>query len=111
MLRFIVTNVQGTKGIIQPAMNVDEARKLATDNYYSPFARKNDLNVIQVYEPNKHLFVSVNGNKTFKKVQYHTMGGVATNYDCPIDTHPTEDQIAFLGKPIEYVLFTNTEYK
>ena len=107
MNQYIVTNAKGTKGIIQPAKDVDEARKLATENYYSPFPRKNDLNVIQRYEPNKHLFVSFSGNKHFKKVQYHTMGGVATNYNCPIDMPPTSEQLAFLRQEIQYILFTD----
>lgn len=109
MKRYIVTNAQGTKGIIQPANNMDEARQLATDNFYSPFPRKNDLTVTQMYEPNKHMFVKADGNKSFKKVQYHTLGGVATSYKCSIDTLPTQQQIDFLRNNIEYILFSDEE--
>jgi hypothetical protein len=36
-------------------------------------------------------------------------GGVATTYDSTIDTEPTQAQIFFLNKPIEYIKFFYTE--
>lgn len=105
-MKYLVTN--GTsKGIIIEAIDADQARKKAKFEFYSPWPPKNDLNQVQAYDPGKHTFVSVNGNKFFKYVQYHTLGGVVTNYDCTIDTPPSQDQIKFLDRPIEYIKFFN----
>jgi hypothetical protein len=92
------------KAILINAIDSDEARKLANYNYYNPFRNEKDLNCTQVYSENNinHL-----ENKIFKKVQFHSMGGVTTTYEGTIKTKPTERQIEFLGKPIEYVKFTD----
>jgi len=107
--KWLVSNCEGTKGIIIKAKDADEARKRATNAFYSPFPRKNDLNSVQRYEPGKHLFIRHNGNKKFGFVQFHTMGGVATNYDANLDTEPTQRQKDFLNNPIEYIKFFETE--
>lgn len=108
MKKFIITN--GIKGIILDAENADQARKIGNSTFYSPFENKKDLNIIQVYEEGKHLFVSVAGNKVFDMVQFHSMGGVTTTYNTNIDTKPTERQIKFLNRPIVYIKFFNGNY-
>lgn len=108
MKKWLVTNVVGTKGVIIEANDSHEAIVLAKEAYYSPFERKNDLCMTQVYEPNKHHLVRATGNTLFSHVQYNTMGGVATSYDCTIDTLPTPEQLAFLRKPIVYIKFFKT---
>lgn len=74
--------------------------------YYDPYLPKNDLNQVQPYEVGKHCL----NNRIFKKVQFHTMGGVCTQYDCNIDTLPTDQQIKFLNRPIMYIKFYNKQY-
>lgn len=107
MKTYIVTNTQKTKGILVKAQDCDQARRKAK-NYYSPFPT-NDLNTLQVYEKGKHLFVSTNGNKKFAFLQFYSLGGVTTTYNADIDTEPTERQLNFLGKPIEYIKFFSEE--
>lgn len=105
MLTWLVTSISGDKGILLKAEDSDKALKLAMEYYYSPFEWKKDLNVTQVYEPNKHRLVSASGNRIFSHVQFNTMGGVATSYNCTIDIQPTQQQLDFLGKEIQYVKF------
>lgn len=107
MTTYIVTNAQQTKGILVQAQDCDQARKKAR-NYYSAFPT-NDLTTVQAYEKEKHLFTSVNGNKKFPYLQFHSLGGVTTTYNATIDTEPTESQLNFLGKPIEYIKFFSEE--
>lgn len=100
---WIVSNGKD-KAILVNAIDSDEARKLGNNYYYSPFRNEKDLNFTQVYSDN-----SINHleNKIFKKVQFNSLGGVTTTYNGTIKTQPTERQIEFLGKPIEYVKFTD----
>lgn len=106
MEKYIVSNSKGTKGILVSAEDSDKARAKALDFFYSPYPRNRaELCVVQVYEKEKHLFVSVKGNKIFDKVQFHSMGGVTTTYNATIDTEPTQDQLNFLGKEIVYIKF------
>ena len=98
---WIVSNGKD-KAILVNAIDSDEARKLGNNYYYSPYLNRKDLNCTQVYCENNHL-----ENKIFKKVQFNSLGGVTTTYNGTIKTQPTERQIEFLGKPIEYVKFTD----
>lgn len=108
-MKWIVCNSDLTKGIVIEAKDCDTARHLATENYYSPFDRKKDLTIAQVYEPERHLFVSATGNKKFGFVQFHIMGGVTTSYDTTIDTPISASQHEFLrNEPIEYIKFYMT---
>lgn len=103
-LLWIVSNGKD-KAILIEATDSDTAKKLANYHYYSPYPSKKDLNVTQVYCECNHL-----RNKIFKKVQFHSMGGVTTTYDSTIDTQPTKRQIDFLGRPIAYVKLTDEIY-
>lgn len=104
-INWIVTN--GNKGIIISAQNADEARAKGNAEFYGLYTNKKDLNTVQVYEKEKHLFVHAKGNKIFAFIQYHVMGGVVTNYDNTIDTPPTTKQLEFLGREIIYTKFYN----
>jgi len=103
---WIVSNGKN-KAILLNAEDSDKARKLANEFYYSPFRNEKDLNTTQVYQEN-----SINHleNKVFKKVQFNSLGGVTTTYEGTIRTKPTQRQKDFLGKPIEYVKFTDEKY-
>jgi len=46
-------------------------------------------------------------NRLFKKVQFHTLGGLVTQYDKTIDAEPTQNEIIFLDRPINYIKFFN----
>ena len=93
-----------SKGILLMAENCDIARKKANLEFYNPYLpKKYDLTHCQVYEENNHHLK----NRLFKKVQYHTMGGVVTQYDCTIDTKPTQDQLNFLEREITHIKFYN----
>jgi hypothetical protein len=103
-LLWIVSNGKD-KAILIKATDSDNARKLANYHYYSPFPSKKDLNTTQVYCENNHM-----EHKVFKKVQFHSCGGVTTTYDSTIKTKPTQRQIEFLGREIEYVKLTDEKY-
>jgi len=92
------------KAILVNATDSDNARKLANDYYYSPWKNKKDLNTTQRYSEDNinHL-----ENKVFKKVQFNSFGGVTTTYNGTIKTKPTQRQINFLDRPIEYIKFTD----
>jgi hypothetical protein len=101
--KWIVSNGKN-KAILVNATDSDNARKLANDFYYSPFRNEKDLNTTEVYCENNinHL-----ENKVFKKVQFNSRGGVQTTYNGTIKTKPTQKQIDFLDRPIQYVKFTD----
>jgi hypothetical protein len=101
MKQYIVSDGKN-KGIIVKAENVSEARETATRLFYSPYMPLNDLCVIQPFKEN-NMF----SNDTFKELQFHTFGGVTTKYNVSINEQPSEQQLNFLGKPIEYIIFTN----
>lgn len=92
------------KAILVNATDSDNARKLANDYYYSPFKNEKDLNITQRYSEDN---VNHLENKVFKKVQFNSLGGVTTTYNGTIKTKPTQKQIDFLDRPIEYVKFTD----
>jgi hypothetical protein len=101
---WIVSNGKD-KAILINATDSDNARKLANYHYYSPFPSKKDLNITQGYCEHNHM-----KHKVFRKVQFHSMGGVTTTYDATINTKPTQQQIDFLGREIEYVKLTDDKY-
>ena len=102
-LTWIVSNGKN-KAILLPANSSDEARKKANENFYSPWRNEKDLNITQVFDENKHCHLE---NIIFKYVQFHSCGGVITSYDNTIKTKPTEEQIKFLNRPIQYVKLCN----
>jgi len=106
-LTWIVSNSKQDKAILLTAKDSDEARKKANYLFYSPFENKKDLNTTQVYDENQHTHLE---NIIFKYVQFHSCGGITTSYDSTIKTKPTERQIKFLGRPIEYVKLCNERY-
>lgn len=92
------------KAILVNATDSDNARKLANYYFYSPWENKKDLNTTQRYCKNSFMHLE---NKIFKKVQFNSLGGVTTTYNGTIKTEPTQRQIDFLNRPIEYVKFTD----
>jgi hypothetical protein len=101
---YLVTN--GQKGILIQANSAYEAMKKGNIEYYDPYLPKNDMHQVQPYDIGKHCLA----NRLFKKVQFHTVGGVVTQYDKTIDAEPTKNQIDFLDRPIAYIKFFNQEY-
>lgn len=111
--KYIVSNGKD-KGIIVFAENGDEALKKGNRQFYGAYPIKEKLTNVQVYEPNKHQFVSSLGNKKFKYVVHHFIGdGVAgrqTIYDTNIDTKLNERQLEFIGDAkVDYIKFTDSE--
>ena len=111
--RYIVSNGKD-KGIIVFAENGDEALRKGNRSFYGAYPIKEKLTNVQLYQPNKHQFVSSLGNKKFKYVQHHFSGeGVAGNqtiYDTNIDTKLNERQLQFIGDAkIDYIKFYDSE--
>jgi antirestriction protein len=112
--KYIVTDGKDY-GIIISAKDADEARKKGNREFWSPFPIQKRLDIVQVYEKGKHLFVSTKGNRTFDKIVFHFSGdgaGRVTNYNANIDSKITESQKEFIGNSkIDYIKFFNkTKY-
>lgn len=119
---YIVTNGKD-KGIIISAKDADDAKRLGNRTFYNNYPasmignKLESLNIVQVYEKGKNLFNSVNGSKTFDKVQFHFSGesgaGVQTLYNSSIDSNLDDDQLEFVGKSkVDYIKFFNgTRYE
>lgn len=92
------------KAVILNAASSDEARVNANVYYYGAFTNKKELNTTQVLDENSICHLE---RQLFKKVQFHSLGGVTTTYNGNVRTKPTQAQIDFLNRPIVYTKLTN----
>ena len=105
MIKYLISDGKN-KGIIlevKEGTDLYQVKKMANNYFYEPFISKNDLCQVQPYVKNEHYLK----NRLFKKIQFHTLGGLVTQYNKTIDAEPTQDQINFLDRPINYIKFFN----